>query len=132
MGRHSMPDPEDSADSVEEPADEFVADDAYGEAGNHHADARRRAATDDYADEYFPAGAEHEPYEPYDDDYAVGDTTALSTADDYPEFPPRQGGPASSEPAASPPSLFRRGHRGLSDWRGGHRSDGGRRGVSTG
>ena len=127
-----MPDPEDSADSVEEPADEYVADDAYGESSHHHAGARRRAATDDYADEYFPAGAEHEPYEPYDDDYAVGDTTALSTADDYPEFPPRQGGPASSEPAASPPSLFRRGHRGLSDWRGGHRSDGGRRGVSIG
>lgn len=52
-------------------------------------------------------------------------------ADDYPDFPPR----ASAEPPSATPSLssrFRGGHRGLADWRGGHRSEGGRRGVSIG
>jgi hypothetical protein len=38
----------------------------------------------------------------------------------------------SPEPPTSPPSRSRAGHRGLGDWRGGHRSDGGRRGVSIG
>ncbi|OBG18299.1 substrate-binding domain-containing protein [Mycobacterium sp. 852002-51057_SCH5723018] len=152
MGRHSLPDPEDSADSVREPADDqYLDDDTYGETGHHDVDAaprgaadypgavreppadwggyprQERFAADHYGDEGFPADD--------DDGYPAGDTTAFGAADDYPEFPPRQAGPAGSEPPTSPPSLssrFRGGHRGLGDWRGGHRSDGGRRGVSIG
>ncbi len=82
--------------------------DEGGETGHH----RRGAATDD---EDFPG-----PF-------------ATGAADEYPEFPPRQAGAAGAEPPASPPSLLRRAaHRGLGDWRGGHRSEGGRRGVSIG
>jgi len=106
-----MPEPEDS---VDQPADEHLADEPYpaDDTGHHH----RGAATDeyrgedDYADEGFPA----------------------HTADDYPEFPPRKPG---AEPPASPPSLssrFRGGRRGLGERLGGHRSEGGRRGVSIG
>ena len=49
--------------------------------------------------------------------------------EEYPEFPPRPQSPAPPEPR---PSLFQSGHRVLGDWRGGHRSAGGRRGVSIG
>ncbi|MFZ1176194.1 MAG: substrate-binding domain-containing protein [Mycobacterium sp.] len=114
MGRHSMPDPEDS---VDEPSDEHLADDRYqgGETGRHHGDA----VSDDRADQYSDEG--HYP-----------DDAGYYSDDKYPEFPPRQAGAASSEPPTSPPSRFRAGHRGLGDWRGGHRSEGGRRGVSIG
>jgi hypothetical protein len=135
----------DPGDSVDQPADEYVADEPYAadDTGHHHrepgpeprADYPNYSREDDYpaaegdlyADDWdfqdSPAG-EH----PYPGDAAF----AAGTADEYPEFPPREAGPASSEPPASPPSLFRGGHRGLGDWRGGHRSEGGRRGVSIG
>jgi extracellular solute-binding protein len=68
-----------------------------------------------------------------DDDRYPADVFGDDTADDYPEFPARRAGAATAEPATSSPSLLRRaGHRGFGDWRGGHRSEGGRRGVSIG
>jgi len=112
MGRHSRPDPEDSAD---EPADEYVAEDPHRGGG----DPGEGRHPDDAGS--HPGDGVFLPDE---------DTFADDSADDYPEFPARQ--PASSEPPTSPPSLFRGGHRGLGDWRGGHRSEGGRRGVSIG
>lgn len=129
MGRHSAPDPDDS---LEEPSrDDVVDEPSRGEdAGRQQRDAGADETADYYSDERHYA----DDAEPYADDepYAVRDAFADSTADEYPEFPPRQGGPASSEPPAESPSLFRGGHRGLADWRGGHRSEGGRRGVSIG
>jgi hypothetical protein len=140
-----MPDPEDS---VDQPADEYVADDSYAadDTGHHHRDSGHVDAAeypdsgadygrypregdyppgeDQYANEGFPAGGD-----PYSDHWDFQDSPA---GDEYPEFPPRQAGPAGTEPAAPPPSVFRGGHRGLGDWRGGHRSEGGRRGVSIG
>ncbi|HTX96415.1 MAG TPA: substrate-binding domain-containing protein [Mycobacterium sp.] len=121
MGRHSLPDPEDS---VGELSDDYVADDPHpsAETGQHYRDA----------------AGEDRGYHDADDDYAAdkgdaaGDENYAAGADDYPEFPPRQPGPTGSEPPAFAASLFRRGHRGLGDWRGGHRSQGGRRGVSIG
>jgi extracellular solute-binding protein len=110
MGRHSLPDPEDS---VDEPAGEDLADDPSSRDDTDH-----RHSTDE--------------------DLAAEDTSAADTADDYPEFPPRRAsaagpaGSADSEPPASPRTATGGGHRGLGDWRGGHRSDGGRRGVSLG
>jgi hypothetical protein len=119
MGRHSLPDPEDS---VDEPSDEDVADDPYPGGDTDFRDYSDEedfsAGEDDYADE--------------EEDFAAEDTFAADTADEYPEFPRRPAGPAGSEPPASPLSLLGGGHRGLGDWRGGHRSDGGRRGVSLG
>ncbi len=134
MGRHSAPDPDDSLE--EPPRDDVVDEPSRGEGAGHQ---QRDAGADEAAD-YYPDADDHadEDYYPderaYSDDepYAAGDAFADSTADEYPEFPPRQGSPAGSEPPASPPSLFRGGHRGLGDWRGGHRSEGGRRGVSIG
>ena len=123
MGRHSLPDPEDS---VDEPY----------ESGEPEPD-QRDAVTEDYsdtghypADEDFPAGPDE--FSAGEEPYAHDDAFAGGTADEYPEFPPRQPGPSSAQPPASSPSLLGRGHRGLGDWRGGHRSEGGRRGVSIG
>jgi hypothetical protein len=51
---------------------------------------------------------------------------AAGEAEGYPDFP----GPAAEPPSAPPPGSG--GHRGADDWAGGHRNDGGRRGVSVG
>jgi hypothetical protein len=137
-----MPDP---GDSVDQPADEYVADepDAADDTGHH----RREPGPEPLAD--YPNYSREDDYpagegDLYADDWDFQDSPArehaypadaafaAGTADEYPEFPPREAGPASSEPPAAPPSLFRGGHRGLGDWRGGHRSEGGRRGVSIG
>lgn len=140
MGRHSAPDPDDSLD--EPSRDDVVDEPSRGEDAGHQqrdADADEAAEysdADDYADEDYYSDERHyaDDDEPYADDepYTAGDAFADSTADEYPEFPPRQGGPAGSEPPAESPSLFRGGHRGLADRLGGHRSEGGRRGVSIG
>lgn len=119
MGRHSLPDPEDS---VDQPHESGETDDRHRDAGGEeHSDAGDYPADDDSADDF----SGEEPY-------AAEDTFAGDSADEYPEFPPRQPGPPAAEPPAASPSLFRGGHRGLGDWRGGHRSEGGRRGVSIG
>ncbi|ORW95814.1 hypothetical protein AWB92_08325 [Mycobacterium sp. IEC1808] len=125
MGRHSMPDPEDS---VDEPADEYLADDAYpaDDTGQHH----REAGLPDYpsGDDYGAVDYSGVDYS-HEDPYATDDTFASGPDDAYPEF---AAGPASAPPPAAPSSRFGGGHRGLGERLGGHRSDGGRRGVSIG
>ena len=131
MGRHSRPDPEDSVDT---PSDESAADDLYSDddtgrqlgagqtadAPGSFSDYRRYADAGHYADEeHFGAG---------EDDYPADGAFGVDAADEYPEFQSRSASAAGSEPPTPPPG----GHRGLGDWRGGHRSDGGRRGVSIG
>ncbi len=119
MGRHSAPDPDDSLD---EPSRDVDESSRRGEAG----DRQRDAGADEEAGFYSDEGD-------YDEgDYAGRDAFVDDTADDYPEFPSRQAAASTPEAPTSSPSLFRGGHRGLADWRGGHRSDGGRRGVSIG
>ncbi|MCA2244540.1 MULTISPECIES: substrate-binding domain-containing protein [Mycobacterium] len=143
MGRHSAPDPDDSLD--EPSRDDAVDEPSRGDDAGHQrrdagageaADEDYYSDADDFADEDYYSDERHyaDDEEPYADDepYAAGDAFADSTADEYPEFPPRQPAPSSAEPPAASPSLFRGGHRGLTDWRGGHRSEGGRRGVSIG
>ncbi len=108
---------------------------------DYYSGAQDFSADEDYyededADEEFPAEGDHYP----DDDGVTGDedpypadhTFAGGSADEYPEFPPQPVGAASPEPPASPRTPLDGGHRGLRDWRGGHRSEGGRRGVSVG
>jgi len=157
MGRHSSSDPEGS---VDEPSDEYRADDPsrgdetgrhsarddqdvdsadyrpYSDEGHYPDEEDFPADEDDYPDEHLPGGGDHYPDE---DDFPAGENLhpangafAAGTADEYPEFLPRQAGATSSQPPTSLQSLFRAGRRGLGDWRGGHRSDGGRRGVSIG
>jgi hypothetical protein len=132
-----MPDPEDS---VDEPSGESAADDLHSDDdAGHDDDAGRHLGAGQAPDEpgsfsdyrgYADAGhyADDEHFEAGDDPYAADDASTADAADEYPEFPPRPASAASSEPPTPPPG----GHRGLADWRGGHRSDGGRRGVSIG
>jgi hypothetical protein len=149
MGRHRAPDPDEpngeQSDDYSEPHD-------FGDLGGYREpDDFPPAAPPDTggfpgarypehpADEYsgeFPSDPgyfdytnpsdpshhderdEHREEEPHPAD--------VDTPDDFPGF--TRCGP---EPPAPPPPPSG-GHRGLSDWRGGHRNDGGRRGVSIG
>lgn len=122
-----MPDPEDSVD--QSTGDENLDDDAYPAADTgHHRDAEQPEVAEPWAeygrypDEGFPAGGDLYSDE---DPYPAEGTFAADDSEGYPEF---AAGPASPEP----PSRFSGGHRGLGERLGGHRSDGGRRGVSIG
>ncbi|MHA7652585.1 substrate-binding domain-containing protein [Mycobacterium sp. ML4] len=119
MGRHSKPDPGDSLpDREPEPSD-------YQEAGYPEASVEPPATEPPFGD--WDGGRFGERYPEPD-------------ADDYPDFgfrPDEAERPAADPaveepPAATPPPPFRASHRGLRDWQGGHRSAGGRRGVSIG
>ncbi|BBX96484.1 substrate-binding domain-containing protein [Mycobacterium lacus] len=89
-----------------------------------------------------PEDSPHEPFEPAPSDSPgtygyFSDEEPYPAAgagdDEYPDFPPRpETASTPSEQATAPPPLFQASHRGLGDWRGGHRSAGGRRGVSAG
>ena len=133
MGRHSLPHgPEDSAD---EPADDSDADDYTGrhldaddaddaDDGADDLDHFTTGEYDDFADQGFPVA---------EDRYSTDDALAADpTDDDYPDFPARPASVAGSEPPPSAPGSPGSGRRVLGDWRGGHRSAGGRRGVSIG
>jgi hypothetical protein len=88
-------------------------DDPHDDYSDEYADDTGYADYDDYADEY------QDEYEDRYQDYA-------DAPDDFPEFPRREQKPP------SPPTPPAGGRRGRGEWRGGHRSDGGRRGVSVG
>jgi hypothetical protein len=128
MGRHRAPDPDEPTD---EPSDDYSQPHDFGDLGGFREPApappHRDHQDDDYSDQ-FPDDPGYFDYtEPsYRDVHGEEDLHPADEAqDDFPDFPLRGQEP----PAAPPPSG---GHRGLSDWRGGHRSDGGRRGVSVG
>ncbi|MFV0494697.1 substrate-binding domain-containing protein [Mycobacterium sp.] len=145
MGRHSRPDP-----------DEFVPDRDPEPAGHEVAEGHEPAGHE-VAEGHEPAGHEvaegHEvagqrwQREPADDHWAPGGYPdfapppadfAPPPADFAPppaDFapPPADFAPSPWEGAApNPPEASRAGHRSLGDWVGGHRSAGGRRGVSIG
>ena len=105
MGRHRRPDPDDSApqDSAAPSVEEL---------------AKKSAVPEPPADEWTDDG--------YTDEGHDAPAEFAGGSDDYPDFPPRPPSAAGSEPPAAP------SHRGLGDWRGGHRSADGRRGVSIG
>jgi hypothetical protein len=95
------------------------------------------SAEDDFADEeHFPAGGGHDPDEDRmplgEDRYRVDDAFADGVTDEYPEFAPRRTDAASPQPPTIPPPVSGGGHREVGEWQGGHRSNGGRRGVSIG
>ncbi|KJX74793.1 substrate-binding domain-containing protein [Mycobacterium lepromatosis] len=151
MGRHSMPGPEDSMD---QPSDQFAAfgpdqgdeiDHGYQGRMGYPEHAFEPAAIDSPNDQSYPHGAEHPAdsapqtldetidYQSYWAEDRNEDPFAAGAADDYPDFPPP---PAGSSTSAQVPTglshLFRASHRSVDKWQGGHRSDGGRRGVSIG
>jgi hypothetical protein len=142
MGRHRAPDPDEPTG---EQSDDYSVPHDFGDVRSHRESDDLSAAAPpetggiigprygdhpagDYPDElpddsgYFDYG----DYSDHDDHGEEQHPADVDTPDDFPDFARR--GPA--PPAPPPPATG--GHRGLSDWRGGHRSDGGRRGVSIG
>ncbi|QUR67594.1 substrate-binding domain-containing protein [Mycobacterium spongiae] len=161
MGRHSKPDPEDSAD---EPSDEDPAEqhDRGYQLDDHGADlqagsgfdeaAAEPTATDQLTDPLTdnnvragdepPTSPQQSGYGSYPDathptdagHYPAAGAYAPAGAGEYPDFssPPAGSEPAGPDPSAIAPPPLRAGHRGLGESQGGHRGVGGRRGVSIG
>ena len=140
MGRHSRPDSEDSAS---EPSDQDDADPSGArvrryerlprsghepeESPNARPIRHRRGSSAPAADGQYPA----------DDDYAgsahrrrprlrLAAGRCRPVPGDGPLLPRTAGN------SAARPTQFRAGHREAGEWQGGHRSKGGRRGVSIG
>jgi Bacterial extracellular solute-binding protein len=144
MGRHRAPDPDEPTDG--EPSDDYSEPPNFGDVGGHrepddfppHAPPEpggfpgpRYAdhPADDYRDEFHSDSGYFDYTNPPDHDEQhehEPHPAEVDTPDDFPDFGRREPEPPGPPP---PPSG---GHRGLSDWRGGHRNDGGRRGVSIG
>jgi Bacterial extracellular solute-binding protein len=157
MGRHSIPDPDESGGELpDDRRDDYSEADDYpevagypghddyltapardtGVAGPRYPDRPRGDhvdyprgdyadhARDDYPDEFpdDPGYADHDDhFGDRDEDLFHNDIDAPG---DFPDFARREEDP--------PPPASSGGHRSGSEWRGGHRSDGGRRGVSIG
>src|SRR5689334_16444838 len=111
MGRHRAPDPDEPTG---EPSDDYPEPHDFAGLGDH------RDASDDDSDEIADGSGYFDYTDPPERD-AHGEQDLppddVETPDDFPEFARSEPEP----PAAPPPG----GHRGLGDWRGGHRSDGG-------
>lgn len=127
MGRHSKPDPEESVpdfepEPVADPSSEFEDADYPEDFGlREPAEGRLDVSDSGSAGPQGPDGPAAR-----DDDYPD---------DEYPDFGQRPSEfetPAVESAATPPPPPFRGGHRGLGERLGGHRSAGGRRGVSIG
>jgi hypothetical protein len=144
MGRHRAPDPDEPTD---EPSDDYSEPQNFGDVGGYREpDDFPPAAppetagfpgprytdhpADDYPDDlhsdpgYFDYTNPPDHDEPREQEPHPAD---VDTPDDFPDF-----GRPGPEPPAAPPPPPTGGHRGLGDWRGGHRNEGGRRGVSIG
>jgi hypothetical protein len=141
MGRHRRTDPEDSAakDSAAPPAEELsekaAAEDLDAGAGTESAADFPSPADDGAggggdADEGPSPGSEDPGA-----DHDAGGVFASVPDDEYPDFPPRQASAVAAEPPTAPsepPPPSQSGHHGFGAWQAGHRSTGGRRGVSIG
>lgn len=157
MGRHSKPDPEDSGPDLgpessdahsaehQDPGDEIAGHPGGGDPdGFDYPESFDEPSAADFPGSFaYSAGEEGRfPDEEHDEGhyadehrYPTAGVYSVAGDDEYPDFGPRPEGaePAGPEPlAATPPPLFRAGHRGLGEWQGGHRSTGKRRGVSIG
>ncbi|OBK96723.1 hypothetical protein A5645_07855 [Mycobacterium asiaticum] len=135
MGRHSKPDPEESApdfepEPVADPSREFEDADYPEDFGHFREPEQGRLDAPSHGPE-GPDGPEG--HDTHDDEYL--DAGLEAPEDEYPDFGQRPSEfepPTAEAPPTPPPPLFRGGHRGLGERLGGHRSAGGRRGVSIG
>lgn len=149
MGRHRAPDDDDD-EPIDEPSDEHPAPEPFGDVDEHR---EAPAFPDDeppYPGSFSAPRYPTSPPEDFgDDDHFFGfDEPADEHRDEltrpvsierdvppadpdlseeFPDFPRRDAEPA--PPPSGPPTG---GHRGLPGFSGGHRTEGGRRGVSIG
>ncbi|GAB3018889.1 substrate-binding domain-containing protein [Mycobacterium bourgelatii] len=155
MGRHSKPDPDDDPvdeESAEpaEPGSDFADDPGGGRHETGDGDGGYRwefpsassAPSDEAPSDY--ARADDAGYGDYSSDYPSDYSSDYasdeprysdSETDDYPDFGTQPESPEATgaEPPPPPPPLYQAaGQREPGGWQGGHRSAGGRRGVSIG
>ncbi|MGA8545141.1 MAG: hypothetical protein WB785_07790, partial [Mycobacterium sp.] len=132
MGRHRAPDPDEP---TSEPSEDYSEPHDVGDIGDSHepdtgdipAESYGDHPTGDYPDQFADDSGYFDYTDPSErDEHGEEDLhpADVDTADDFPGF-----AGLGQEPPDAPPTG---GHRGLADWRGGHRSNGGRRGVSIG
>jgi hypothetical protein len=129
MGRHRAPGDDD--EPIDELSDDYPGSQDFGDAHGHGEPAGSGA--DDFPEDagFFD---DDEPEDDHHDEFATPDRPEpdlppadIDSPDDFPDFPRRD--PAPPTPPSGPPTG---GHRGLPAFSGGHRNDGGRRGVSIG
>src|SRR5271166_4964848 len=142
MGRHRRPDREDAADalSVEELSEKAAAEDLDAGSGTEPAADFPPPADDGDDDgdaDERPVPAFGEPGADIAAKPGAGGVFASVPDDEdpeYPDFPPRQASAVAAAPTAAsePPPPSQSGHHGFGAWQAGHRSTGGRRGVSIG
>ena len=153
MGRHRAPD--DDNEPIDEPADEHPEPESFGDAGEprespvfpadeppypgsssapRYPTRQPEDSADEFSDDagFFgsdePADEHREGFTP--EARPVRDVPIAEDpdpSDDFPDFPRRD--PEPPTPPTGPPTG---GHRGLPGFSGGHRNEGGRRGVSIG
>ena len=126
MGKHRAP---DSDEPTDEPSDDFPPPEDFGDAGPPD-------FPDDFPDTpgFFDFDEPSDEHRDHSGDFSYPEQPEqglppadVDTPDDFPDFSRRAPGP----PAPPPPPLSG-GHRTGGEWSGGHRNDGGRRGVSIG
>ena len=137
MGRHRAPD--DPDEPTGEPSDDDSPAPAPPDTGFGAGPRFPNQPADEYLDDFSDSSGFFDYTEPprgHPDDYPPPEPqraeedlppAEIDPPDDFPDFRRRGQGP----PAPPPPPLSG-GHRGGDEWRGGHRNDGGRRGVSIG
>jgi hypothetical protein len=148
MGRHRAPD--DNEEPVDEPSDDHPESEGFEDSGEYPEPpefARDEPPypgsfsvppyrpPDDVDDDFLEASGFFDVDEPEDQRRGEFSPPALperdlppvgiDPPDDFPDFPRRDPAPAASGPPTG-------GHRVLPSFRGGHRNEGGRRGVSIG
>lgn len=119
MGKHSRPDPDEPVDLPSGEPDS---------GGGFETGGPRTTRRWGHLGRRTP---ESPPREPGGETEDEDDTGGSEGSDEDPECEPRPADEDGRGPRG-PAMLFRGGGRGLGEWRGGHRSAGGRRGVSVG
>ena len=119
----------DSDEPTDEPSDDFPPPEDFGDAGPPD-------FPDDFPDTpgFFDFDEPSDEHRDHSGDFSYPEQPEqglppadVDTPDDFPDFSRRAPGP----PPPPPPPLSG-GHRTGGEWSGGHRNDGGRRGVSIG
>lgn len=142
MGRHRAPDDDD------EPSNDSPDSEQFDDGGGHREPPAPRADEPRYPGSFSAPSYPSGPPEDLSDDFHDGPgffdfdepeddrgeelpRGGDDTSDDFPDFPRRDQDPP-APPAPPPSGPPTGGHRGLPGFSGGHRNEGGRRGVSIG
>jgi hypothetical protein len=144
MGRHRAPDDDDDEQSDDYPdSEQFDDGGGYEEPPAPAADEPRYPGSfsaprypsrppEDFSDDFHDGPGFFDVEEPEYDRPQEFSRGGVDPAGDFPDFPRRDEDPPTPAPPSPPSGPPTGGHRGLPGFSGGHRNEGGRRGVSIG